>query len=104
MSGQPSDRTQYPGALKAVALTSWARTGPWEPPGAPGIACRYSGSRLLVLAPNTGQRAAERIKDEIGAAVNGSPRIRCACVVWRPGESGDDVLARARLELQTTRV
>src|SRR5262245_45868025 len=35
VSGQPSYRTRYPGALKAVVLTSWARAGPWESPRGP---------------------------------------------------------------------
>jgi hypothetical protein len=35
VSGQPSYRTRYPGVSKAVVLTSWARTGPWEPPRGP---------------------------------------------------------------------
>jgi diguanylate cyclase (GGDEF)-like protein len=69
-----------------------------------GTACRYSGSKLLVLAPNTGTRGAERVKEEIGSALDSGPRVRCACVVWRSGESGGDVLARAALELATTHV
>src|SRR5919108_455764 len=41
VSGQPSYRTRYPEALKAVVLTSWARTGPWEPPRGPCWGSRH---------------------------------------------------------------
>ncbi|MDQ3867546.1 MAG: HD domain-containing protein, partial [Actinomycetota bacterium] len=65
-----------------------------------GRACRYSGRRIALIAPGD-ERAGEQCANEIAAALLDGPRVHAACAVWRPGESGDDVISRARAELET---
>jgi diguanylate cyclase (GGDEF)-like protein len=64
-----------------------------------GTACRYGGRRLGLLVRDADDPTAERILSEISADLDDAPRIRCAHAVWRAGESGEDVIARARLDL-----
>jgi diguanylate cyclase (GGDEF)-like protein len=66
-----------------------------------GTACRFSGSRMLLIAPLMGDRAADRVRDEIASTLAHGPSVRCAHVVWRPGETSDAVLARLEVELAT---
>ena len=63
-----------------------------------GTACRYGGSRLALLLPD-GRRApevVERLETELPA--EGEPRI--AVAVWQPGETGAEVVERARRQLR----
>lgn len=67
-----------------------------------GTACRYSGSRMLLIAPHLAERAADRVREEIASVLADGPSVRCAHVVWRRGDSGDDVLSRLEIELAAT--
>ena len=63
-----------------------------------GTVCRYSGRRIALVAPG-GEQEAEECASEVATALGDGPRIRVATAVWRRGDSGDDVIARARTEL-----
>jgi GGDEF domain-containing protein len=63
-------------------------------PGA--VAARTSGRRFAVLVPGEGHGVLERIAAELADG----PRVRLARATWREGDSGEDVLARARLGLR----
>jgi HD-GYP domain-containing protein (c-di-GMP phosphodiesterase class II) len=63
-----------------------------------GTACRYSGRRIALLAPGD-EQAAEECAGEVTADLADGPSVRVVSAVWRQGESGDDVIARARAEL-----
>jgi diguanylate cyclase (GGDEF)-like protein len=71
----------------------------------PATVGRYSGRRLAVIFPHSGHsdasRHGARLVDELEAA---GPRVRVGVAVWQYGESGEDVLARARLALQVAPV
>jgi GGDEF domain-containing protein len=62
-----------------------------------GTACRYSGRRLALIAPATGDEEANRLASHIGGDLQGGARVAIGCAVWQPGDSGLDVVARARL-------
>ena len=62
-----------------------------------GNACRISGRRLAVIAPATGDEQANRLASVIAGDLAGGPRVAIGCAVWRPGDTGFDVVARARL-------
>jgi diguanylate cyclase (GGDEF)-like protein len=64
-----------------------------------GTACRHGGKRVGVIAPNADEAMVARIASEIAAELGDSPRVGCGEAAWRPGESGDDVIARAKLAL-----
>ena len=61
-----------------------------------GTAARLSGRRMCVLVPGADERIAERLADEIGAELGDGHNIRTRVAAWRAGESGDDVIERAR--------
>ena len=63
-----------------------------------GTACRYSGRRLGLVLPG-GEDVAEECAAEIHGDLVEGPRIRTVAAVWQPGESGEDVIARARRAL-----
>ena len=62
-----------------------------------GTGCRYSGRRIALIAPGD-EQAADQCASEIMAAL-GDGGVRVGMAVWRSGESGDDVIARARAGL-----
>lgn len=64
-----------------------------------GTACRHGGSRIGLIAPKADEGRAARIASEIAAELDQATRVRCGEAVWRAGESGDDVIVRARLAL-----
>jgi diguanylate cyclase (GGDEF)-like protein len=68
-------------------------------------ACRHGGARLGLIVPGADAAAAERIAWEIGEDVEMDGQLKCGTAVWAPGESGDDVIARARqaMGLETAR-
>jgi HD-GYP domain-containing protein (c-di-GMP phosphodiesterase class II)/GGDEF domain-containing protein len=74
-------------AFQAVAL----RAG--------GTAARWGGSRLALLVPGADSDATERLASELEAALGDGPAVRCRAAAWEPGESGEDVVARARRAL-----
>jgi diguanylate cyclase (GGDEF)-like protein len=63
-----------------------------------GTACRYSGRRIALLAPGD-DHTADECAGEIANELAAGPSVRVASAVWRPGETGDDVLRRARAAL-----
>jgi diguanylate cyclase (GGDEF)-like protein len=69
-----------------------------------GTAARYSGRRLGVVVPRAGQAEAEKCLDDIKDELNSEIQVRCTCVVWRPGQSGQDVVDRAIAELVETQI
>ena len=75
------------GALQRVAV----RVG--------GTACRHGGTRVGLIAPGADEAQAARLASEIAAELGATVRVRCGEAAWRSGESGDDVVVRARLSL-----
>jgi diguanylate cyclase (GGDEF)-like protein len=63
-----------------------------------GTACRYGGPRIALLVPDAG--AAQEIAERLGQALpsHGDPRV--AVAVWAPGETGAQVVERARAALR----
>ena len=61
-----------------------------------GTACRYSGRRLGLIVPDAGEQDARRIAEQITSELAGGPNVRASVAQWRSGDSGDDVIARAR--------
>lgn len=78
-------------AIKAAAKTLQAtavRCG--------GNASRYSGSRLALLAPGLGEEAAREVAQSLQADLDDATGARTGVAIWRSGESGEDVINRAR--------
>jgi diguanylate cyclase (GGDEF)-like protein len=70
-----------------------------------GIACRHSGRRLALLAPETDAASAEALAREISLDLGESgPRVNTAVAAWEAGDVGDQVVARARLALAVQEV
>ena len=63
-----------------------------------GTACRYGGRRLAIIAPGD-EHAAEECANEISSALADGPAVRVVVATWRPGESGEEVIDRARSAL-----
>lgn len=61
-----------------------------------GTACRYSGGRLAVVLPNLRGSEVQSAVAEFARTLDEVARTRLAAAVWRPGDSGDAVVARAR--------
>ncbi|HLM51035.1 MAG TPA: HD domain-containing phosphohydrolase [Solirubrobacteraceae bacterium] len=74
-------------AARAVQRAA-ARTG--------GVPCRAGGCRLALVLPAAGEETARRVAGELAGDLSpaGGPQVGVAA--WRPGESGADVVARAR--------
>lgn len=64
-----------------------------------GTAARYSGRRLGLLVPGLDESGAAEVAGRLEAAVDGEIAVRVSSASWRPGESGEDVIGRARLGL-----
>ena len=64
-----------------------------------GTACRHSGRRIGLIAPGADESRVVSLASEIAAELGESPRVECGEAAWRSGESGDDVIARAKLSL-----
>ncbi len=67
-----------------------------------GTACRYSGDRLAMIVPEAdlgaGQRCAAGLLDDWPVNLG----VASAVAVWRPGDRGSQVIARARVSLSAT--
>jgi HD-GYP domain-containing protein (c-di-GMP phosphodiesterase class II)/GGDEF domain-containing protein len=61
-----------------------------------GRAYRDSGRRLAIVAPLRQRRSADELVDEIHTEFATGPEVRAAAAVWEPGDSGDEVIDRAR--------
>ena len=62
-----------------------------------GTACRYSGRRLALIAPRTNADSAAQLASMIAGDLQGGARVAVGAATWQPGDSGFDVVARARL-------
>jgi len=60
-------------------------------------ACRYSGSRLALVVPGSDEASIGLLAAETADEVGDGSRV--ASSAWRPGDSGDAVIARARADL-----
>jgi diguanylate cyclase (GGDEF)-like protein len=61
-----------------------------------GTAARESGKRVCLLVPGADEATAERLADDVLAELEDAGSVRITCAVWQQGDSGDDVIARAR--------
>ena len=69
--------------------------------GMSATAGRFSGRRLAIVLPGAGHEAAAAVAVRLAEGFDDwNPEIRTAVAVWRNGDHGEDVLARARLELE----
>lgn len=57
-----------------------------------GLVARLSGRRIAVLVPGAGEREAQQLADDLQPPASISVR----CAAWQAGDTGDDVIARAR--------
>jgi len=65
-----------------------------------GTACRYSGRRLALLVPETDSAAAEALARELEMDLDSrSTEAATGVAAWQEGESGTEVITRARLAL-----
>lgn len=65
-----------------------------------GTACRHSGARLAIVVPDTHAEGAEALARELRLDLDGrSVAVTTGVAGWHHGESGADVLTRARLAL-----
>jgi len=65
-----------------------------------GTAGRESGGRIALLAPGADEKIGEQLGDEIAAELSerdGATRLEVTVGCWRPGETGDAVIRRARV-------
>jgi diguanylate cyclase (GGDEF)-like protein len=80
-------------------LNSVARSAERIAAHANGIAARLSGRRIAVLLPGVDEETAQHLAEDAAPDVS----VRVACAAWREGESGSDVIARARDAVATVR-
>jgi len=84
-----------------VALQTAARALERTLAGEPATVGRYSGRRLAVVLPGSGHSDASRQGSRLVEELERSgARVRVGLAVWQHGEHGEDVLARARLDLE----
>jgi diguanylate cyclase (GGDEF)-like protein len=69
--------------------------------GCDGTPARYSGRRLALLVPRGDEQSAQELAEELVSKIEGQGRrVRSGVAVWGPGDSGGDVVGRARLALE----
>jgi diguanylate cyclase (GGDEF)-like protein len=64
-----------------------------------GTACRYSGRRLGLILPGADEQTTELYTAEISADLKDDPKVRITDSTWRPRDTGDNVIERARARL-----
>lgn len=64
-----------------------------------GTGYRYGGNRLAAVVPGLDETSANLLADEISRDLPGSMKARVATATWRPGETGDALIDRARSNL-----
>ena len=69
-----------------------------------GTACRYGGPRLAMVVPGAEAEAGEAMLEQAMAALPPEADARISASSWRPGETGADVIGRARDGLRGTPV
>ncbi len=83
------------------ALREFGRAVERAVAGMTATAGRFSGRRVAIVLPDAGHDAATAVAARVAEGFDGSaPDIRTAVAVWRNGDHGEDVLARARLTLE----
>jgi diguanylate cyclase (GGDEF)-like protein len=60
-------------------------------------ACRYSGSRLALVVPDSDEESTELLATETAQEIGDN--ARATFPIWRPGDAGDAVVARTRAGL-----
>jgi GGDEF domain-containing protein len=87
-----------------MALQAAARALERTMAGEPATIGRYSGRRLAVVLPATGDNAASeraaRLVAQLELLERSGPRVRVGVAVWQREDCGEDVFARARLALE----
>jgi diguanylate cyclase (GGDEF)-like protein len=68
-----------------------------------GTACRDGGRRLALVVPHAEEEAVSALANEAVATLAPGVRARAGVAVWRPGETAEDVIGRARLGLTDAR-
>jgi diguanylate cyclase (GGDEF)-like protein len=63
-----------------------------------GTACRQGGHRLSLILPDADERSAGLLADELLVSLRDEPSVRVAAASWRPGDDGEAVIVRARLD------
>ena len=61
-----------------------------------GVASRYSGRRLAILLPHASEIEAQGVASEVESALDDRPALAVGVAVWRPGDTGEMVIAKAR--------
>ncbi len=79
-------------AMAQAAQRAVARRG--------GPACRYGDHRLGLIIPGDEGEAATLLTSEISADIEDGPKVRIVAATWRPGDTGDSVIDRARALLK----
>lgn len=83
------------GEIRTAARGVWetaARLG--------GTAYRYGGNRLALIVPGIDEPSAKLLAAEVSTDLQDSTGARLAAATWRPGDSGDAVIERARTDLE----
>ncbi len=62
-------------------------------------ACRVGGGRFALLVDAPGEAALAAARERAQLELAGGPECRCHAVLWRAGEDGGALIARARAEL-----
>ncbi|MDQ3934398.1 MAG: HD domain-containing protein [Actinomycetota bacterium] len=62
-----------------------------------GTACRCSGRRVALIAPACDEEQAAHLASVVAGDLAAGPRVAIGQAVWRSGDTGFDVVARARL-------
>ena len=78
-----------------MALQAAARALERTMAGAPATIGRYSGRRLAVVLPGTGNAGAAehgaQMVEQLEHPERSGPRVRVGVAQWQPGDHGDDV-------------
>ena len=65
-----------------------------------GTACRHGGRRLALIVPETAEEGGKAMARDLSLALNAhGPEVVTAAAAWRMGDTGADVVERARLAL-----
>jgi len=92
-------------AVRAHAERSSLQGRPFAASRAGGVACRYSGRRLGLLVPETDRTSTGALAREVVLDLGDDPpAVSTGVAAWEAGESGEQVVARARLALAVREV